>query len=106
MKHEAVYIQFSLSILAGMLFDKTAFLVLMFKIAFSKSLKFISITFKCTTELNFSGRATIMGWFSYFLIVVYTTSEYLAVFKMLLHSLKSNLSTIYSKKLLIVLTTF
>lgn len=47
-----------------------------------------------------------MGWFSYFLIVVYTRSEYPTVFKMLLHSLKSNLSTIYSKKLLIVLTTF
>ena len=47
-----------------------------------------------------------MGWFSYFLIVLYTRSEYPTVFKMLLHSLKSNLSTIYSKKLLIVLTTF
>ena len=78
----------------------------MFKISFSTSLKFISLDLKCAAKLKFSVRATILGWFSYFLKAVYTGSEYLKAFIILLHSVIFHLSTISSKKLLIVFDTF
>ena len=51
----------SLSTLAGMLFDVTAFLVLGFKISFSIPFKFTSSNSKRTVKLNFSVIARIVG---------------------------------------------
>ena len=51
----------SLSTLARMLFDATAFLALGFKISFSISFKFTSSNSKRTVKLNFSVIARIPG---------------------------------------------
>ena len=87
--------------LAGMLFDATAILVLMFKISFSTSFRFTSLNSKRALRLNFSVIATILEWFSYFLIPISNGSEYPTLFEMLLHALMSSFSFAFPKKLLI-----
>ena len=96
----------SLSTLAGILFDATAFSVMGFKIYFSISFKFTSSNSKRTVKLNFSVITIILGWFSYFFIEISTRSESPSMFEMFLNSLVSNLSTTFTKNLLRVSPTF